>query len=125
MIIFGISGPSSQNLLTNLGGVRRLTSINKFHDNLKVLLETKKGTQIGDPAFGSNLCDLLYEPANEITAALIRQEVASTVESYYTNVTIQFVDIKFKELTIQISITYNIVNTNVGDTVMLEFIRAS
>jgi phage baseplate assembly protein W len=125
MIIFGISGPSSQNLLTNLGGVRRLTSINKFHDNLKVLLETKKGTQIGDPAFGSNLCDLLYEPANEITAALIRQEVASTVESYYTNVTIQSVDIKFKELTIQISITYNIVNTNVGDTVMLEFIRAS
>lgn len=125
MIIFGITGASSTDTINNLGGFKRLTSINKFRDDLKILLETKKGTQIGDPSFGSNLCDLLYEPANNTTAMLIRHEVADTIETHYTNVTIVSVDVKFKSSTVQLEITYNIINTNVGDTVMLEFIRAS
>lgn len=120
--IFGISGIGLQ-LLSTLGNVKQEDSIRKFHEDIKVLLETKKGTLIGDPDFGSNLCDLLYEPADTITANEIRQEVANTIENYYQNVSIIQVDITYKPLTVQLSIYYKLFNTNISDTIMLEFIR--
>lgn len=123
MNIFGIAGASAESTLNNLGGFRRLISNNKFHDNLKVLLETRKGTLIGDPDFGSNLYQLLFEPANEATASQIRQEVATAVEKYYPNVVIDQVDVSFRPMTIQVHIYYRILNTNIGDSVMLEFIK--
>lgn len=123
MNIFGIAGASAESTLNNLGGFRRLISNNKFHDNLKVLLETRKGTLIGDPDFGSNLYQLLFEPANEATASQIRQEVAMAIEKYYPNVVVDQVDVSFRPMTIQVHIYYRILNTNIGDSVMLEFIK--
>ena len=123
--IFGISGASADALLNNLGGFRRLVSNNKFQDNLKVLLETRKGTLIGDPDFGSNLYQLLFEPANAATAAEIRQEVATVIEKYYPNVVVDSVDVTYKPTTLQLSIFYRIINTNIEETTMLEFIRGN
>lgn len=119
--IYGLSG-LSLDLLSVLGNAKYKTTVNKFQEDLKTLLETKKGTLIGDPAFGSNLIDLLYEPANESTAALIRQEVATTIENYYNNINITQVDVTFRTNTVKLLIYYTITNTNIGDTVMLEFI---
>ena len=115
----------SLDLLTSLGNVRTKSSLDKFKEDLRMLLETKRGTLIGDPAFGSSLYQILFEPANKSTAALIRQEVANTIEKYYTNVSVQQIDINFRLNTVQISIFFNIINTNIGDTIMLEFIRGT
>lgn len=120
--IFGISGISLQ-LLSTLGNVKQESSVKKFHEDIRVLLETKRGTLIGDPNFGSNLCDLLYEPANAMTAGQIRHEVATTIEKYYTNINITQVDVTYKSHTVQLSIYYRMFNSNIGDTIMLEFIR--
>ena len=125
MNIFGIAGASADTLLNNLGGFKRLVSNNKFQDNLKVLLETRKGTLIGDPEFGSDLYQILFEPASEATAAEIRQEVATVIEKYYTNVVIDSVDVTFKPATVQLNIFYRIMNTNIEETTMLEFIRGN
>lgn len=121
--MIGLSGMDSQHLINVRGGLSTITSNKKFHDDIKVLLETTKGTLVGDPEFGSNLYRYLYEPANEATASMIRQEVASAISNYYTNFTVRAVDVTFREKTILLNITYNIVNTNVGDTIVLEFIR--
>ena len=123
MNIFNIAGASAEQTFNNLGGFKRLIQNNKFHDNLKVLLETKKGTLIGDPDFGSNLYQLLFEPANEVTANLIRQEVAYTIENYNDNIVVDQIDVTYKSHTIQLNIRYRVLTTNVGDTIMLEFIR--
>jgi phage baseplate assembly protein W len=120
--IYGLSGIGIS-LLNNLGGVSLNNVGTKFKEDLRVLLETKKGTLIGDPGFGSNLYNLLYEPANEGTAALIREEVAATIENYYTNISVSQIDVTFKKYSIQLSIYYRIFNTNIEDTVMLEFIK--
>ena len=123
MNIFNIAGASAEQTFNNLGGFKRLIQNNKFHDNLKVLLETKKGTLIGDPDFGSNLYQLLFEPANEVTSNLIRQAVAYTIENYNDNIVVDQIDVTYKSHTIQLNIRYRVLNTNVGDTIMLEFIR--
>lgn len=122
--IYNLQGIST-NLLNNLGGVKISQVNNKFHENIRLLLETEKGTLIGDPDFGSNLHELLYEPANEATGALIRQEIANTIEAYYDNLVVESVDITFKTNTVQASIYYKIYNSNIGDTVMLEFLTGN
>ena len=116
---------SAQSTYNSLGGFRRLISNNKFHDDLRMLLETEKGTLIGDPDFGSTLHSLLFEPANNATASLMRQEIATSIETYYPNVTINSVDVTFTDKTVKFFIHYSISNTNIGDTVMLEFIRGN
>lgn len=122
--IYNLQGISTD-LLNNLGGVKISQINNKFYENIRLLLETEKGTLIGDPSFGSNLHELLYEPANAATAALIRQEIANTIETYYNNLIVESVDITFKTNTIQASIYYKIYNSNIGDTVMLEFLTGN
>lgn len=125
MNLFGLVGPSAEALLNNLGGWRKIVSNPKFNDNLKVLLETRKGTLIGDPSFGSDLYELLFEPANEATAAQIRQEVAHTIEEHFGNIIIESVDVTFRPFTIKLDIAYSFINTNVGDTAVIEFIRGN
>lgn len=125
MNLFGMIGPSAESLINNLGGWRRIISNNKFNDDIRVLLETKRGTLIGDPSFGSDLHELLFEPANEATASQIRQEVAQTIEEHFGNVSIGYVDVSFRPYTVKLSIGYTFINTNVGDTAVIEFIRGS
>ena len=74
---------------------------------------------------GSNLHLLLFEPANQSTAAQIRLEVAKTVEKYYDNFLIDRVDVSFKPHTITLNIYYKVINSNVEDSVMLEFISGN
>lgn len=125
MNLFGLIGPSAEALLNNLGGWRRIISNTKFNDDLKVLLETRKGTLIGDPSYGSNLYQLLFEPANEATAVQIRHEVANTIEEHFGNLVIDSVDVTFRPHTVRLDIGYTFVNTNVGDTAVIEFIRGN
>jgi phage baseplate assembly protein W len=120
--IYNISG-ISLDLLTVLGNVKTKISNQKFHEDLRVLLETKRGTTIGDPEFGSDLLDLLFEPANNTTASLIRNEVVDAISRYYENVVVEQVDVTFKAQTVQLLIYYKVFNTNIGDTIMLEFIK--
>lgn len=125
MYLFGLIGPSAEALLNSLGSWRKIASNTKFNDDLKVLLETRRGTLIGDPSFGSNLHELLFEPANEATASLIRHEVASTIEEHFGNINIESVDVTFRPLTVKLDISYSFINTNVGDTAIIEFIRGN
>jgi phage baseplate assembly protein W len=125
MYLFGLIGPSAEALLNNLGGWRKIASNTKFNDDLKVLLETRKGTLIGDPSFGSNLHELLFEPANNATASLIRHEVAHTIEEHFGNISIESVDVTFRPYTIRLDIAYTFISTNVGDTAVIEFIRGN
>lgn len=118
-----LKGMNSQNLINLQGGFSQISSEKKLFDDFKILLETQKGTVIGDPSFGSNLYTLLFQPANESTASSIRYEVANAIDNYYENVVVESVDVTFKSKTILLAIHYKLQNTNVGDTVMLEFIR--
>lgn len=123
MNVARLKGMDSQNLINLQGGFTRIESTDKLFDDFKILLETQKGTVIGDPNFGSNLYSLLFQPANEATASSIRYEVTEAINNYYENVVVESIDVAFKSRTIALSIHFKLKNTNVGDTVMLEFIR--
>jgi len=122
--IYDLRGISTT-FLTSLGRVRLSDNVNKLEEDFKTLLETRKGTLIGDPAFGSNLVDLLFEPASESLANEMRIEIANTLESYYTNISITNIDVIFSDVSVRLAISYKVFNSNINDTVMLEFLTGN
>lgn len=122
--IYDLRGISTT-FLTSLGRVRLSDNVNKLEEDFKTLLETRKGTLIGDPAFGSNLVDLLFEPASESLANEMRIEIANTLESYYTNISITNIDVVFSDVSVRLAISYKVFNSNINDTVMLEFLTGN
>lgn len=123
MNILSLSGMTVINPINSLGGIRVVQNVEKFHSDLKVLLETEKGTMIGDPEFGSNLYRYLFLPASESTASFIREEIRTCIESNFENIIVQNIDIIFKDNTASAVITYAATSEESGETIILSFIR--
>lgn len=123
MNILSLSGMTVINPINSLGGIRVVQNVEKFHSDLKVLLETEKGTMIGDPGFGSNLYRYLFLPASESTASFIREEIRTCIESNFENIIVQNIDIIFKDNTASAVITYAATSEESGETIILSFIR--
>ena len=51
MNVLTATGMCSSKFLNNQGGLTRIHNWNKLGDDIRVLLMTSKGTQIGDPEF--------------------------------------------------------------------------
>lgn len=62
------------------------TYVNKDHEatltNLKLLLLTEKGTLFGDPYFGTNLQQKIFEQGTPIIADLIIDDVLTAIQDY-------------------------------------------
>lgn len=123
MNILNLSGMTVINPITSLGNIRVVRNIEKFHSDLKVLLETEKGTMIYNPDFGSNLYRYLFLPANSSTASLIREEIRTCIESNFDNIIVQSIDIIFTDKTCNAQITYAATSDESGETIVLSFIR--
>lgn len=123
MNILALTGMTVMNPINSLGGIRVVQNVEKFHSDLKVLLETEKGTMIGDPEFGSNLYRYLFLPASESTASLIREEIRTCIENNFENIIVQNIDIIFENNTASVVITYAATSEESGETIILSFIR--
>lgn len=125
MNIINLSGMSVINPITSLGNIRVVKNVEKFHNDLKVLLETEKGTMIYDPEFGSNLFKYLFLPACESSASLIREEIRSCIESNFENIVVQNIDIIYTDNKCTAQITYAATSDETGETIVLSFIRGN
>jgi phage baseplate assembly protein W len=52
-------------------------------NNLRQLLLTEKGERVMMPSFGLSLRKYLFEPLDETTFVMLRQEVLNTLETYF------------------------------------------
>lgn len=84
---------------------------------------TSRGTQIGNPDFGSDLFKIIHYGNNSATATRIRNEIDRVVEVYYPEIQITSIDIEFTGTTINVYIYYTISRSNINSNVTLEFIE--
>lgn len=84
---------------------------------------TSRGTQIGNPDFGSDLFRIIHYGNNSATAIRIRNEIDRVIEVYYPEIQITSIDIEFAGTTINIYIYYTISRSNINSNVTLEFIE--
>ena len=64
------------------------TNEDLIRSNIKVILETKKGSMIMNSEFGNSAHDLLFEPISEVSQSLIADLLKSDIEKWETRVTV-------------------------------------
>ena len=124
MNVLSASGLKSSNLFNEHGSLSREVSWNKLEDDIRVLLMTTKGTLIGDPNFGSNLFNLIYQPASNSSASLMRTEISNCIGEYYPEISITYIDVVFSDTNVNFDIGYKIANTNTINKLVLMFIKS-
>ena len=62
-------------------------------NNLRQLLLTEKGERVMMPSFGLSLRKYLFEPLDETTFVMLRQEVLNTLEIYFPIVKVKALNI--------------------------------
>ena len=89
--------------------------------NLINYLLTNKRERIFSPNFGANIRKRLFEQITENSLDDIKQSIILDIESYFTNVNIVNLDVvgDSDNHLISIFFSYNILNTNENDNVVL------
>ena len=83
----------------------------------------KRGTQIGDPNFGSDLYKIITCGNTTSTAARIRTEIDRVMELYYPELQLNNIDVEFAGTSIYVYVNYSITRSNLNADVTLEFIE--
>lgn len=70
------------------GDIKKDTEFNAIKNSLMNIINTMKGSRRMLPEFATDLCNLLFEPIDEITARAIGEEIIESIEQWEDRVEI-------------------------------------
>lgn len=111
-------------IFTGNGKVNVKHNLDKVAENIRLVLMTSRGTQIGNPSFGSNLYRILGYGKTSATASMVRTEIQDVFDETFPELSLEKIDVDFDKNTILITIYYVIQYSNVNSNVVLEFINS-
>lgn len=127
-LLRGISSPS----FLSHSRTKSSQQLDKFVEDLRILLSTEKGTLFGRPDYGTELIRYLFEPTVEMMGEKIRQEIISTVQESYPTVNLNEVNIEFikhdknyPEIIngIKVNLSYSINQNNLNQLISFNIMR--
>ena len=97
------------------------TTSDTIKSNLINFLLTGKRERVMNPSFGSGLREILFEQLTGDTTAIINDLIKGGIEEFFPQVVIEDLNITLDEFnqTINIYLTYTIINTNIEDELQL------
>ena len=102
-----MNGMSLSNTFNTYGGTNMQSGPDKLKEDITFLLKQEKGRFYADPDFGSMLYSYIFMPMSEETGQLIKQEVADTINKFYPQINLQYVNVTMSEKTIRITVGYS------------------
>lgn len=102
-----MNGMSLSNTFNTYGGTNMQSGPDKLKEDITFLLKQEKGRFYADPEFGSMLYSYVFMPMSEETGQLIKQEVADTINKFYPQINLQYVNVTMSEKTIRITVGYS------------------
>jgi len=117
----GWAFPPQFNKLT--GTVEMLSNEDDIKNSLQVLLSTRVGERIMQPAYGCNMDVLLFEPINESLISYIRDLVFTSIYYFEPRVNPEDVTVQASEEegTILITVEYTVRSTNSRNNLVFPF----
>ena len=97
------------------GDLIALKNANAIARSVRNLVLTKPGERPFNPALGSNVHNLLFEPVDRITAAAIKSEIRDTILNFEPRVKLQDVNVSPTSdgLGYNITIQFSVIGINV------------
>ena len=98
-------------IITSSGDIKYLDELDAIINSWKNILSTPIGSYDHDPLYGSNLYQLIFEPADELTMSRIKEEVEEKLmlfddRAQITGVNVSFFGADKKGFTVTISVRY-------------------
>jgi uncharacterized protein len=91
-----------------------------IRSSIRMILLTRPGERVMQPAFGSNLYKLVFDPADTVTLALVRQAVVDALVLWEPRIRITDVRLRYDdEHLIQLDLSYTIVAQRTDDSVVV------
>ena len=89
------------------------TTLQQVKYNIINLLQTIPGERLGQPSFGSELHNILFEPMNEDFSDILEDSIRTTISTWLPYINIKNIDITFPE--------YNVNRVNISIDFGLSF----
>lgn len=102
-----MNGLTLENTFNTYGGTNAIDGPEKLKEDIAFLLTQEKGKFYPDPDFGSMLYSYLFLPLTEDTGQQIKHEVAETIQKYYPQVILQYVNVTMSNREIKINVGYS------------------
>lgn len=83
------------------------TSKDAVKSNLTHLLLTKKGSRLYRPDFGTNIQDYLFEPMDDQTFDLLKNEIVSAIQNNIQGITIDLIELKTENHVANLNVKYS------------------
>ena len=124
-IDFNKSAAVGVDLPLNAPGVFRpnYTTAAAIKNNLINFFLTNPGERPLNPTFGGGLRDFIFEQIDNQNLDLLEERIQSNLQDFFPNVVVGNLEILRQEdtHTIRVSLTYNVINTNINDTLEIDF----
>ena len=92
-------------------------------NNLINYFLTNPGERPLNPTFGGGLRAFIFEQITDNNLDFLEEQISSNLQIFFPNIDIRNFEILSQEdlNTITISLTYNVINTNISDTLEIDF----
>lgn len=112
------SGPSFPYNVSPTGGLMYVKDIDRINQSLFIIFETRKGSRLMLPNFGSDLYKYKFDPLDTVLMEKIRYTITQDIKNWEPRISLTsiefFADDKaIDNNTLYVSITYTIISTNV------------
>lgn len=112
--VLTLQGMSTDKVINPLGSVGVVAQHDKLQQDVRTLLLTRKGSLIGNPAYGSNLYTYLFDQASSNTLNSINLEIEEILKANYNFISKVETESRVEDHTLYISISYTTMNDNLS-----------
>lgn len=114
MNILNMQGLSTEQVITPLGGLGVVAQHEKLLQDIETLLLTRRGSVIGNPLYGSNLHEYLFDLSSDTTISLIEKEIEAILLENYNFITAVTTQADINGTTLHIVINYSTNNSSLS-----------
>jgi phage baseplate assembly protein W len=99
------------------------TTKNAIKNNLINYFLTNPGERPLNPTFGGGLRAFIFEQITTDNLDFLKERISSDLSTFFSNINIINLEILRQEdtNTITVSLSYNVINTNISDTIEIDF----
>ena len=99
------------------------TTKDAIKNNLINYFLTNQGERLLNPSFGAGLRAFIFEQIATDNLDFLKDEISSKLTTYFPNVAVGNLEILKQEdkNIITIKLVYNVINTNINDTLVIDF----
>jgi len=90
-------------------------------NNLINFFLTNPGERYLNPAFGGGIRAFIFEQISQNSLEGLKESIQLQTERYFPNILITSLNISQNEISVFIDFIYNIISTNINDSINLEF----